>query len=222
MLVLMTAPRSDRRRAPRDRALYVEILIDAPMERVWELTQDPAHHVRWDARFSAIRPTVVRDDGAQEFRYELDLGIHTIRGTGVSLGERRGAGGERTSALLFDTADRLSPLGKGRGYWRYVPTDDGVRFLTGYDYEPGWGPLGRVLDPVLTRRFIWWLTAWSFDRLRLWAEQGVPPEQTGWWRSLRPGRRPRARARTCRSRPNRTGGRTVMQHAPEALAELER
>ncbi len=208
-----------RRTARRDRALYVEILIDAPIDRVWELTQTPEHHVRWDGRFTTIRPTRMRDDGAQEFAYELDLGVHTIRGTGVSRGDRRGRAGERTSALLFDTSDPLSPLGTGRGYWRYVPTDDGVRFFTGYDYAPGWGPLGRLLDPVVTRPFVWWLTAWSFDRLRLWAEQGIPPERTGFWRSLLPGVRPRAHARRCLSRPA-AGGRTVMQQAPRSLAEL--
>lgn len=219
----MTSPRrTDGPRKRRDAALYVEIVIRAPMERVWELTQDPDAHVRWDGRFTAIRPTVIRDDGAQEFVYELDLGVHTIRGTGVSRRERRGRAGERTSALLFDTSDRLSPLGAGRGYWRYIPTDDGIRFLTGYDYVPGWGLLGRIVDPLVTRRFVWWLTAWSFDRLRLWAEEGIPPEQTGWWRSLRPGRRPRARAGRCLSRPPRSGDRTIMQNAPSALAELDR
>lgn len=207
--------------ARRDGALYVEILIDAPLDRVWELTQTPQEHVRWDARFTAIRPTRIRDDGAQEFVYELDLGVHTIRGTGVSLGERRSAGGERTSALLFDTSDRLSPLGKGRGYWRYVPTPDGVRFLTGYDYAPGWGPIGRVLDRWITRRVVWWLTAWSFDRLRLWAESGIEPERTTWWRSLLPGR-PRARARRCLSRPPQRGSRRIMEDAPASLERIDR
>ncbi|WP_435746144.1 SRPBCC family protein [Microbacterium sp. PMB16] len=214
--------RTARTSRHRDRALYVEILIDAPLETVWDLTQNPEQHARWDGRFTAITPTQRRADGAQEFRYELDLKVHTIRGTGVSLGDRHGRGGERTSALAFDTEDRLSPLGTGRGYWRYIPTPDGVRFLTGYDYAPGWGWAGRILDPLVTRRFVWWLTAWSFDRLRLWAEEGVPPEQTRWWRSLLPGRRPRARARQCLSRPARTGGRTIMQHAPASLATVSR
>lgn len=185
----------------RDRALYVEIFIAAPMERVWELTQDPVQHARWDGRFSAIRPTRLRADGAQEFRYELGLGVHTIRGTGVSLGEKRAKGGSRTSALLFTTADALSPLGTGRGYWRYLPERGGVRFITGYDYAPGWGWLGRVLDPIVTRRFVWWLTAWSFDRLRIWAESGIEPERIGWWRGWVGGTR--ARAANCRSRPER-------------------
>ncbi|WBL19562.1 hypothetical protein [Citricoccus sp. NR2] len=125
-----------RRRRPRDRALYIETTIRAPMETLWELTQDLVQHARWDARFSAIVPTELRENGAQEFRYSLAFGPIRITGTGVSLGERRSARGERTSALVFEPDDRLSPLGAGRGYWRYIPTDDGVRFLTGYDYVP--------------------------------------------------------------------------------------
>ena len=214
-----TSPRSSRT-TPRDRAVYVEIFIAAPLERVWELTQTPEQHVRWDGRFTSIIPTARRENGAQVFRYELDLGIRTIHGTGVSLGDRQGRSGERTSVLSFEADDRLSPLGAGRGYWRYIPTSDGVRFLTGYDYVPGWGIIGRMLDPLVTRRFVWWLTAWSFDRLRLWAEDGIPPEQTGWWQSLLPGRRPRAHARRCLSRPERSGGRTIMQNAPATLSEI--
>lgn len=182
---------------------------------MWRLTQDPASHARWDARFSDIVPQRTRADGAQDFRYELDLVVHTIRGTGVSLATKESSTGERTSALLFDTDDALSPLGTGRGYWRYVPTADGVRFRTGYDYTPGWGWLGRLVDPVITRRFIWWLTARSFDRLRLWAEEGIVPEDTSGWRSLRRGYRPRAR--NCLSRPLGRTGRTIMEDAPESL-----
>lgn len=212
------APHSPRPRRQRDRALYVETTIRAPLERIWQLTQDPEQHPRWDARFSSIVPTEIRDNGAQEFRYELHLGVHTIKGTGVSLGERRSARGERTSALVFTTSDALSPLGPGRGYWRYIPTDDGVRFLTGYDYTPGWGWLGRVLDPIITRRLVWWMTAWSFDRLRLWAEEGTEPERFPLWRAILPGAGPRARR--CRSRPA-TQADTIMEDAPSSLQVID-
>jgi hypothetical protein len=189
------------------------------MDRVWELTQDPRLHPRWDARFTAIVPTAVREDGGQEFRYELDLGLHTIRGTGVSLGERRRGDGRRTSALVFDTDDPLSPLGRGRGYWRYQPISGGVRFSTGYDYEPGWGLLGRALDPLLTRRLVWWLTAWSFDRLRIWAESGVQPARHPLRRALAPSRGERPRARRCRATPRHDRG--VMADAPQILARID-
>lgn len=113
------------------------------------------------------------------FRYELGIPGHVIpgrviAGTGTSIGERRRPDGSRTSALRFTTADRLSTLGDGRGSWRYVPTPEGVRFITGYDYAPGWG---RLLDRMGIRWLLGWLTAWSFDRLRIWAETGQPPEQ---------------------------------------------
>ena len=55
-----------------------------------------------------------------------------------------------------------------------MPGPDGVRFLTGYDYEPG--RQGLRLDRALVRPFVGWLTAWSFDRLRLWVETGLTPE----------------------------------------------
>lgn len=34
------------------RGIYVETRINASLDEVWALTQDPAQHVRWDARFS--------------------------------------------------------------------------------------------------------------------------------------------------------------------------
>lgn len=157
------------------RQIYVEIPVAASLERLWHLSQDTALHPRWDLRFTAIRPTVADTDGAQHFGYEFRLPFHTIRGTGTSLGTRTGADGHATSVLKFTTADVLSPIGPGSGYWRYVPYDGGVRFITGYTYQPGWGPLGQVLDARLIRPALGWATAVSFDRLRLWAEQDIQP-----------------------------------------------
>jgi hypothetical protein len=194
------------------RGIYVEIRIAAPIERVWALTQDPALHPRWDVRFSRIVPEFVDEDGNQHFRYERTALVHTVRGTGVSLGERRRPDGTRTSALAFSTRDRLSPLQEGRGYWRYVPAEDGIRFITGYDYTPGWGPLDIVVRPL-----IGWATAWSFDRLRIWAEAGTAPERwplrsvLAWWRTDRP------RAARCLRTPP---GRHALDDAPPTLARL--
>ena len=38
--------------------------------------------------------------------------------------------------------------------------------------------LGRSVDRLLFRPMMGWATAWSFDRLRLWAETGQTPEST--------------------------------------------
>jgi hypothetical protein len=197
---------------PRE-PIYVETMIRADLDRVWELTQNTNLHPRWDLRFSRITPTGTAD-GADRFRYELRLPLHCIAGTGISLGERRRADGTRTSALRFTTGDRLSPLGDGRGYWRYIPTPDGVRFITGYDYQPGWG---QVADALGIRRLLGWMTAWSFDRLRIWAETGQPPEAWPWWSVLAIWRNGRPRASRCRRQPVRGH---VMDGSPATLDTL--
>lgn len=200
------------------RQIYVETTIAADIDTVWRLTQDPAAHVRWDLRFSRIVPDPVEDlDAAAptHFRYERRIALHTIHGTGVSLGERHRPDGTRSSALRFHTRDRLSPISAGRGFWRYVPDGDRAVFITGYDYESGWGPLDRIVRPLLG-----WATAWSFDRLRIWIETGVPPERwplrsvMWWWRRERP------RAARCVRRPTRLRSETGVAAAPMALATL--
>jgi hypothetical protein len=101
-----------------------------------------------------------------------------IAGTGESLGDRDRADGTRWSGLKFGAADRRSIIDSGAGYWRYIASDDGVRFLTRYDYRPRWGHVGEVIDRLAFRPLFGWATAWSFDRLRLWLENGTPPEHT--------------------------------------------
>lgn len=198
-----------------ERAIYVETLIAAPVDRVWELTQNTIEHPRWDLRFSTITPIQKLDGGGYRFVYQRRMPGHTIEGTGTSIGERTRPDGTRTSALRFATADRVSPLRDGRGYWRYVPTATGTTFATGFDYDPGWG---RALDRLMMRRLIGWMTAWSFDRLRIWAETGVPPEKwplasvLAFWRPDRP------KARRCRRAPRRGA---AMTDAPATLATLE-
>jgi hypothetical protein len=210
-------PRDRPARPPRREAaapLWVETTIRAPLERVWELTQTPEEHVRWDLRFSRIVPVAALPGGGWRFRYERSLPGHVITGTGTSLGERERPDGTRTSALRFDTADRLSPLRDGRGYWRYVPVDGGVRFVTGYDYEPGFG---RLLDRLL-RPAVLWMTAWSFDRLRIWGETGTPPESWPLVSVLAIWRADRPRASRCGTTAPRRG---ALADAPTTLSTLE-
>lgn len=160
------------------RQIYVEILVRSSMENLWELSQDPALHPRWDLRFSRIIPTGVGSDGHSQFRYEFQLPFYAITGTGTSLGHKTTASGQATSVLKFSTSNPLSPIGPGSGYWRYIPVDQGIRFITGYNYAPGMGAIGRKLDARFIRPGLGWATALSFDRLRLWAESGVDPAQS--------------------------------------------
>jgi hypothetical protein len=165
--------------ARRRRPIYVESRVRASMERLWAATQDPAEHQRWDVRFGRITYLPKADGEPQRFTYGTKVapGV-TVEGTGESLGERDRPDGTRWSGLRFWAADRRSLIDAGAGYWRYVPTDDGIRFLTRYDYRPRWGRLGELLDRWVFRPAFGWATAWSFDRLRLWLEDGIPPERS--------------------------------------------
>ena len=148
------------------------------MDRIWQLTQEPALHERWDLRFHQILYLPRADvTEPQRFLYETRIGFGlSIKGTGESIGQRAMEGGERTSSLKFASEDFKSLIRQGSGYWRYIPAEHGIRFLTCYDYEVRFGALGRGVDRVAFRPLIGWATAWSFDRLRLWAETGQPPE----------------------------------------------
>ena len=90
------------------RAIYVSIRIVAPMERVWQLTQDPALHARWDVRFSLITPTAPLAGGGTRFVYERRLPGMTITGTGTTIGERERPDGTRTSQRACNAGSWVS------------------------------------------------------------------------------------------------------------------
>ncbi|WP_127502544.1 hypothetical protein [Actinoplanes solisilvae] len=157
--------------------IYVETLIRAELGEVWLHTKNPQRHARWDLRFTRID-----HETAKRFRYRTTLlpGVH-IDGYGHTTGDRDRdrPDGSALSVLRFGSADRRSLIAHGGGYWRYIPVADGVRFLTAYDYRPRWGRAGRLADRVF-RPLFGWATAWSFDRLRLWLENGVSPATSRW------------------------------------------
>ena len=159
--------------------IYVQIDIAGPVDRVWELTQTPALHERWDLRFTEIRYLPRPDPGQpQRFEYATRIGFGLgVRGLGETVGGGE-AGGLRTSALRFWSTDWKSLIADGSGYWKYEPRGGGVRFVTGYGYTVRFGPAGRAFDRLVFRPLMGWATAWSFDRLRLWVEDGADPATT--------------------------------------------
>ncbi len=117
------------------------------------------------------------DSEPRSFRYSTRIGFGLkIEGEGVSTGTRADTSGTRTSALSFWSSDPKSLIAKGSGYWKYIPREGCVRFLTWYDYESRFGAIGRLFDRFAFRPLIGWATAWSFDQLRLWIELEIPPE----------------------------------------------
>jgi hypothetical protein len=157
--------------------IYVEIPIRGSMNELWEKTQNPELHQRWDLRFTQIQYLPRESEKKQKFLYCTRIGFGLkIDGRGESTGTRNGDDGTRTSSLSFWSADPKSLIKAGSGYWKYVPASDEIRFLTWYDYDTRFGLLGKACDRCLFRPLIGWATAWSFDRLRLWIERGIPPE----------------------------------------------
>jgi hypothetical protein len=159
--------------------IYVEIEIHDSLDRVWQLTQQPGLHQRWDLRFTSITYLPRAEGEPQRFLYETRIGFGlAIRGTGESVATLSTTGGAMTSSLKFASADSKSLIREGSGYWRYVPLETGIRFFTWYDYRVRFGVLGRIVDRVAFRPLLGWATAWSFDRLRLWAEKDQSPESS--------------------------------------------
>lgn len=158
-------------------SIYVEVRVHTTMDELWHATQTPELHTRWDLRFTDIEYLPrVDDTEPQRFRYTTRIGFGlAIEGQGETRGQRDAADTSRTSALKFWSEDPRSLIREGAGYWRYVPTADGLRFCTSYDYRVRFGALGRVFDGFIFRPLLGWATAWSFDRLRLWLEKGIPP-----------------------------------------------
>jgi hypothetical protein len=158
-------------------SIYVEILIRGDLEELWRLTQTPQLHARWDLRFTDIRYLPRPDPTApQRFEYETRIGFGLrIRGEGETVATHQDASGVRTSSLRFWSDDPKSLIRLGSGYWQYVPVDGGVRFLTRYQYEARFGRVGRAFNTAIFEPLLGWATAWSFDRLRLWLEEGRDP-----------------------------------------------
>ena len=151
-------------------------MINAPFEALWSHTQDPALHERWDLRFTRIAYLPRPDESQpQRFTYETRIGFGLrIVGTGESVGTHD-TPTESTSALKFGSDDPKSLIREGSGYWKYIRTASGIRFLTLYDYKTRFGGAGRVVDRLMFRPMLGWATAWSFDRVRLWLERGIDP-----------------------------------------------
>jgi hypothetical protein len=158
-------------------SIYVEITINGEMDDVWLKTQSPELHERWDLRFTDIEYLPrTGETQPQRFLYRTRIGFGLAAcGEGESVATRSSPDGIRTSALKFWSNDSKSLIKEGAGYWQYVPSANGIQFLTSYDYHVRFGRLGRMLDLIAFRPLLGWATAWSFDRLRLWIERGIDP-----------------------------------------------
>ncbi|TXK83542.1 DoxX-like family protein [Paenibacillus sp. N3.4] len=156
--------------------IYVEIMIQTDIESLWKYSQDPVLHESWDLRFSEIQylPKSKESD-LQQFKYATKIGFGMrIEGLGETYSTYE-KDDVRTSVLKFSSDQSLSLIREGAGFWKYIPTDGGVRFITRYDYQTRFGKVGEWFDQLIFRPMMGWATAWSFDRLRLSLEKEISP-----------------------------------------------
>lgn len=160
----------------KSKPIYVEVEIDTEMEKLWNATQTPSLHEKWDLRFSSITYLPKKENEPQHFSYKRNLGFGlTIEGWGITAGSHESTNGERSSSLHFGTDNKLSPIKEGKGFWKYIPNGNSITFLTQYDYEAGFGKFGRLLDHFIFRPLMGWATALSFDVLKRWMEKDEDP-----------------------------------------------
>ncbi|MGN7390054.1 hypothetical protein [Bacillus safensis] len=156
--------------------VYVETTIHAPLEKVWEYTQNPKLHEQWDLRFSTISLNGPQDEQPQTFLYEKHLGFGvSVTGTGAYRTRMMDERNERASSLKFKSSHPLSFIKEGGGYWKYVKTNDHIVFQTQFDYEPKEGKGWAWADRFLFRPMMGFMTAFSFGALKTWLEKGTHP-----------------------------------------------
>jgi hypothetical protein len=151
-----------------DRAIVVEVFIAAPVEQVWERTQEPEQHVRWDLRFDSIKyldRVDARGHRLMEYRTSIGFGV-SVRGSGNYLQSKI----FEHSSFGFDSDDWKSLITAGTGVWIYERVPGGTNFKTVYDYRARFGLPGRIADRVFFRPVMRLATEWGFETLRLWCE----------------------------------------------------
>ncbi|MFS0656222.1 hypothetical protein [Bacillus sp. 179-C3.3 HS] len=156
--------------------VYVEVDIHAPLERVWEYTQNPKLHEQWDLRFSTISLNGSSDEQPQSFLYEKHLGFGvSVTGTGAYRTKIMDDRHKRASSLKFRSSHPLSFIKEGGGYWKYIKTNEQVVFQTQFDYETIDGKGWKWADRFLFRPLMGAITAFSFGALKTWLEKGTHP-----------------------------------------------
>ncbi|WP_251636837.1 DoxX-like family protein [Sporosarcina sp. NCCP-2716] len=159
----------------KPKPIYVEIIINAPVQQIWNASQEPDLHAQWDLRFSSISYLPKEENQPQRFTYTRTVGpFLTVEGWGTSSGSAYLDDGSRSSSLHFGTDQKVSPIREGRGYWKYEPQEERTKFLTQYDYKTNFGPVGMLVDRLF-RPLMGYATALSFDVLKRWIERGEAP-----------------------------------------------
>jgi len=167
---------------PAPRRIVVEALIPAPVELVWQRTQEPALHTEWDVRFTSIRYLPEQDARGfhlMDYRTHLGFGLE-IKGWGRYLANTPLV----RSTFEFGSDDLRSVILEGRGLWLYERHPEGTFFKTVFDYQTRYGVVGELVDAALFRPVMQLGTEWGFETLRRWCagDEGALARGRSRWR----------------------------------------
>lgn len=154
--------------------IVVESLVRTTVEDIWEKTQNPENHIKWDIRFDSI--TYLKDDGDDDFsklKYVTTVGFGMkIEGEGKYLHNEK----FKQSTFEFWSDDPKSLIKHGKGIWLYKQEGEKVYFKTVFDYSVKYGSLGRLIDRIFRPMFCY-ATEFSFENLRSWCEGRKPSNE---------------------------------------------
>ena len=170
--------------SPKPNTLVVESLIDAPVERVWDRTQNPENHIRWDIRFTQIKYLDTLDkNGFHLLQYQTQIGFGIkITGTGKYLHTQT----HEQSTFEFGSEDFKSLITQGKGIWLYKAINGKTYFKSVFDYDTRFGFFGKLIDQYLFRPLFCLATEWGFETLRKWCEEETndPEKRSSWTQFL--------------------------------------
>ena len=166
--------------SPKSNTLVIETLVDAPLKMVWNRTQDPETHIRWDIRFTEIKYLGAKDKNGfnlMQYKTQIGFGIRIV-GKGKYLHSKT----HEQSTFEFWSDDFKSLIARGKGIWLYQTTHGKTYFKTVFDYNTRFGVFGKFIDKYLFRPLFCLATEWGFETLRRWCqgETGDPEERRSW------------------------------------------
>jgi hypothetical protein len=127
-----------------------DILIEAPLDAVWNYVQDFRRRGEWDVRVRASEP-VVRGEpqSGSRVRYRL----RSFPGVSLTLSARfTSLTPPQHSAIVFEDFPWWQLLESAAGAWRFTPTNDGTLFSSTFRYRLKLGRFGEWLDEHFFRR----------------------------------------------------------------------
>ncbi len=144
-LEIRTVPIDDHQ-AKKERTMVkveAQIVIDAPVQQVWEVLADFGAVYRWAPSVSNSYSTSESSSGPEASRHCDVVGFGGIEETITEWNEGRGFAYSVTGA---------GPISEGYSTWSIKPQGDKTLVYTDFRYGLRFGPIGSLMNALIIRR----------------------------------------------------------------------